>query len=200
MARHRADKVEAAGVPASSSEHLAVGLLSRTLSRSPTIRWILPARIRHKYKNDVVFVGEDFIHVKEYLPSGHLEDVATKADFGARIMAAKVLRSTDELAGMSFVDQVVKQEGDDHDVVWTPPEDAELPEAPHVIVLTLASKRLVFLFAQEDSLGCVHFYHAQRALPVEVASLDQQGKHLAVDPRQVSTMLVVAMLMPGLQI
>ena len=108
VARHHAEKLEAAGISPASQDHPRVGLLSRTLTRSPTFRWILPARIRHKNKNDVVFVGEDFIQVKEYLSSGNLEDVATKADFGARIRAAKVLGPTQEPQN-NFVDQCVKQ-------------------------------------------------------------------------------------------
>lgn len=33
------------------------GLLTRTVIASPMVNWILPARIRHMDKNDVVFIG-----------------------------------------------------------------------------------------------------------------------------------------------
>lgn len=33
------------------------GLLTRTVIESPVVNWILPARIRHMDRNDVVFIG-----------------------------------------------------------------------------------------------------------------------------------------------
>ena len=182
VARHRAVASDSVGLSSSPTrqQHLGVGLLSRTLTRSPTIRWIIPARIRHKDKNDVVFVGEDFIHVKQYLHNGNFQDIATKADFGARIMAIKVLRSTRETARQSFIDEVLKQKNEG--CTSTSRKDAPTDARP-VLVLTLASRKLVFLLAHEDESGKLHFHHAQRALPAEVPVLDQQGRHLAVDPR-----------------
>ena len=35
----------------------SIGILTRTLVQSPVIRWIIPARIRNKDKNDVIFIG-----------------------------------------------------------------------------------------------------------------------------------------------
>lgn len=40
------------------------GLLTRTLVHSPVIRQIIPARIRSKDLNDVVFVGVSFVPFK----------------------------------------------------------------------------------------------------------------------------------------
>ena len=34
-----------------------VGVMTRTIAHSPNIRWIVPARMRFKDKNDVLFVG-----------------------------------------------------------------------------------------------------------------------------------------------
>ena len=34
-----------------------MGILTRTVMGSPIVRWIIPARIRNKQKNDVVFIG-----------------------------------------------------------------------------------------------------------------------------------------------
>jgi hypothetical protein len=34
-----------------------MGILTKTLVRSPVVLWIIPARIRHEDKNDVLFIG-----------------------------------------------------------------------------------------------------------------------------------------------
>src|SRR5690242_9830543 len=87
LARNR--EAPAALVEPTKSRLPIIGVLSRTVIHSPVIQWVLPARIRHPDKNDVVFVGEDYIQIKELVESGHLEDVVTKSDFDAKILAAK---------------------------------------------------------------------------------------------------------------
>ena len=71
----------------------ATGILSRTLAQGPAVQWILPARLRHQDQNDVVFIGDKFIQIKELVPSGHLEEVVTKSDFDSRIIGAKIINS-----------------------------------------------------------------------------------------------------------
>lgn len=64
----RASSSAQAEAPVSSTKRKAVpsmGILTRTLIESPIVRWIIPARIRHKDKNDVVFIGVSSQLLKE---------------------------------------------------------------------------------------------------------------------------------------
>ena len=145
-----------------------VGLLTRTLFQSPMFNCILPARIRSRAKNDVVFVGEDFIIVKELMLDGHLRHVATKNDFGCRIRAARVFGG--DIAPSD--DSYVKAESEQIEL---------LP--PHLLVLTLTSQEMLFIFAREASDGSVSFHQIPVPLPAHRSFLDLPGKHLAVDPK-----------------
>ncbi|KAI1954992.1 hypothetical protein LOZ12_000873 [Ophidiomyces ophidiicola] len=148
----------------------SIGLLSRTLVCGPAIQWVLPARIRHPKKNDVVFVGDSFIQVKELVPSGHLEEIITKADFDAKIVAAKVINTRPELG--------LEDQGNIRDLV----QDMEnVP--PQILVLILSSKEIIFMYARELPRGRYEFIHARRPLPAEVSSLEEYGRILAIDPR-----------------
>lgn len=164
-----------------------MGLLSRTVVRSPLIRWILPARIRRADKNDVILVGEDFIHIKEVQHGGKLlRHVATKADFGSRIRSAAVMgvRRNPVIAAL------VKQEPNDDVEMGDASADTEAASpktaAPsQTLVLCLASHEVVFLCARDRPDGGVSFCMAREPLsrPASAESpLESQGQFLAVDP------------------
>lgn len=153
----------------------ATGLLSRTLVHGPTIQWVLPARIRHPNRNDVVFVGDNFIQIKELVPSGHLEDIITKADFDSKIVGAKVINTRPEIG---LDDQIGLNGGTVRDAT---PIVENL--APHILVLILASKEMIFLYARELPRGRFDFVHARRPLPADVSSLEEYGRNITVDPR-----------------
>ncbi|GAD92744.1 conserved hypothetical protein [Paecilomyces variotii No. 5] len=154
-----------------------VGLLSQTVIRSPIVQWILPARLRSKFHNDVAFVGERSVHLKEAVLGVHLEDVTTKADFDSNIVAAKVINTCTELtweAQMKMgAGNVTSQDADIHDL---------LP--PQILVLALESRELVFLYcAVKSPVKNPHFIHFRRPLPCDVSSLERFGRHVATDPR-----------------
>ncbi|KAJ9404513.1 hypothetical protein DTO045G8_7735 [Paecilomyces variotii] len=155
-----------------------VGLLSQTIIRSPIVQWILPARLRSKFHNDVAFVGERSVHLKEAVLGVHLEDVTTKADFDSNIIAAKVINACTELTWeaqmkMGAGNATSSQNSDIHDA---------LP--PQILVLTLESRELVFLYcAVKSPVKDPHFIHLRRPLPCDVSSLERFGRHVAVDPR-----------------
>ncbi|XHF97985.1 hypothetical protein AWENTII_001559 [Aspergillus wentii] len=126
-----------------------VGLLSHTVIPSPTIQWILPARLRSKHQNDVVFVGERHLQIKEAVSGIHLEDVTSKSDFDACIMAAKVINVGVELPwetqmklGASNSNAMAGINLDVHN---------DLP--PQMLVLSLASRELVFLYYSASQGG-----------------------------------------------
>lgn len=163
-----------------NSAPTSLGLLTKTLAGSPVVRWILPGRIRHSQKDDLIFVGEDFIHIKEISEEGQLHHVATKADFGCRIMSAKVLGNVDNFDGLNN-DRKGQIKVEDQEMADELPSKVKLP--PQMLVLALDTQQLVFMFACEDLSGNVTFDMASSIpLPAFPLAYQQLGKHLAVDP------------------
>jgi hypothetical protein len=161
------------GNPPSMLGDAAVGVLSQTLIPSTTVRWILPARIRTSYHNDVVFVSESFVQLRELLPSRHLANISGRLNMGCRILAAKVLSYVDSTP---FIDQVVKQE---------PHEDDEwkLVQPPQVLLLALDFCEIAFVYAEDLAPNHIRFRVARKKLPADVSALGQYGRHLAVDSK-----------------
>lgn len=151
-----------------------VGLLSQTLYPSPTIKNILPARIRHIDRRDVVFVGQNFVQLREFLPSGQLMNVTGKHDLGGQILDAKIISSKFE--PVSFVDQVMKQEFTDYEIVNG---DQDLP--PQILVVSTTSCDIIFLYARERAPGFVEFVSAKKKLLANVGLGERHGNLLAVD-------------------
>ncbi|KAL3461485.1 mono-functional DNA-alkylating methyl methanesulfonate N-term-domain-containing protein [Aspergillus heterothallicus] len=150
-----------------------IGLLTHTLVPSPIIQWILPARLRNKYQNDVVFVGERSLQIKEAVSGTQLEEVTSKSDFDAYITAAKVINIHTELPW-----EVQMKLGDSSaDLNLELRED--LPPS-QIMVLSLASKELVFLYY--SSIAC-QFIHYHRPLPSDVSTFERFGRSIAVEPR-----------------
>ena len=149
------------------------GILTKTVIESPVVRWILHARIRERRLNDVVFVGDDFIHVKQVKEHGHLQHIATKRDFDARIRAARTFTNDHN---ESDEDHLVKSE-DDEAVTG----DSTAP--PHFLVLTLDSNDMLFLYLRSDGARGYSFAHQTCPMPTFDRILFQPGEHLAVDPQ-----------------
>ena len=196
--RERETKMmESAAQASSDLPPPTVGILTQTIVRSPVIRSIIPARIRHQSKNDVIYVYENYVVVKE-LSGGErikdvafsevvLEDVITISDFDSTIRAARII-------GLPRQGQIPCYPG----IYWdpinvsqrpgTPPEikpeilhDHQM--APQILVLCLESRMLVFLFAYYDVQENVHFRSRNWPLPPKPSFLEELGEHLAVDPR-----------------
>jgi hypothetical protein len=167
--------------PLNMAQRESIGLLSQTLSPSTTVRWILPARIRTKSQNDVVFVGENFVQLREALPSGRLTDVTAKFALGAAILAAKVISAKLEL--VSVVEQILNQTREDDQeryMIRGKEIDGETP--PQLVLLTLATNELVFLFAEDLALGTTRFFYAKKHFLRNVSLAERFGSHIAVDP------------------
>lgn len=152
----------------------AIGLLSTTLVSSPVVDRIIPARIRGSAFNDLLFIGEDFIHVVEIQLDGHLQYVGTKSDFGSRIRAAAIVGK--RLEEHDDYPPFLKSESSS-----ASEEHALLP--PQMLVVSLASGELQFLFASysrdRDSL---RFFQSRIQLPLGRVPLLQTGRHLVVEP------------------
>ncbi|KAF2232586.1 hypothetical protein EV356DRAFT_534515 [Viridothelium virens] len=167
-----------------------LGLLSKTIIRSPAVNNILPARVRHKSLDDVVFVGEDFIQVKQIHSGGVLEHIATKSDFGSKIWASRVLgpslqpkdaRNRNwENQSLSSED-LVYEDADFDDPMDLDTEQQSLP--PQILALTLESQQLCFVFVRQMPDGSHEFRQMTIPLPTSLDYLKTIGRHLATDPR-----------------
>ncbi|KAI9760408.1 MAG: hypothetical protein M4579_001704 [Chaenotheca gracillima] len=166
------------------------GVLTRTVVRSPVINWIIPARVRHKDKNDVIFIGETFIHIRELRKDRHLYDVVIKSDFGAKILHARIFgesRTTEDAEDTktepSGVDTGIRDDIPDlsSDCVESVLGQPKLP--PQFLVLSLDTGKLVFLFAYSTTDGSIEFVTRVRSLQSRMTELQVPGKHIAVDPK-----------------
>ncbi|OQO02120.1 hypothetical protein B0A48_11672 [Cryoendolithus antarcticus] len=155
------------------SKRSSPGFLTKTIVPSPVIRWIVHARIRQSDLNDVVFVGDDFIHVKQVKRGGQLDHVISKSDFNAHIKAAKVFSIDPDPPEDDLLDMT-----DEHGDLYS----AKKSHPPQLLALTLSTDELLFLYLEEASPGQLRFVH--QAAPI--ASMDrilfQPGGHLAIDP------------------
>jgi hypothetical protein len=156
-----------------------VGVLSQSLHPSPTIRLIVPARIRSKAQNDVLFVGENFIQLREFLPTGQLADVTAKADLGGQILSAKAISSKAWTQADSYIDEIIKQELDEdyHDVHRSNKETSP----PQLLVVSTAGCNIVFLFAKDRGPGVAEFVLAKRKMLADTSVEADCAKHIAVD-------------------
>lgn len=161
-----------------------LGILSRTIFASPMSKFILPANTRHRDLTDIALVGEDSVQLKEIRAYGHLRHVATKTDFKGRILAAKVFGDPREVPITKSVGSPLPKKQTMHRsrTSMTGDEDYRLP--PEVIVLTLTSRTLMFLWARNTQSGAVSFCQKIVRLPAGTSRLDRIGTFLAIDPKR----------------
>ncbi|KAK0102889.1 hypothetical protein ONS96_005517 [Cadophora gregata f. sp. sojae] len=169
-----------------------LGLLTQTVIRSPLVHWILPARLRDNRKNDVAFIGDDFVQIKELRCDGLLWDVIRKEDFGARIRNARVIGSVkayeadaDDCAHSSRVtsercDDDIPMSDDNTGPNTSPPSDQHLLP-PQCLLLQLDTGDSVFLTLRRLENGRVEFVSSRYRVSKPMLKL-QPGMQLAVDP------------------
>ena len=157
-----------------------VGILSRTLHSSSSIRWILPARIRSPSKNDVVFVGQTFVQLREFQDSGQLVDTTAKLDFGTSITDAKVISA--ELKSVPIMDAILKQERDQEqfNIRGKPVGEGEPPQ---LVVLITRENDLIYLYARENSFGDVRLVFAKRPFLRGVDLPSSECRDITIDPQ-----------------
>lgn len=162
-----------------------IGVLSSTLSSSTSVRWILPARIRCPTHNDVIFVGETSIQVREFIDTanpGLLTSPFAKLDLGFKILAAKVVSATLEL--VANIDAILGQTRDeDRFSINGKPVAVSTP--PQILVVSLSSAELAYVYAKTSVSGTTKLVFAKRAILGGVTVPSKYGKHLAVDPEYV---------------
>ncbi|KAF2846626.1 hypothetical protein T440DRAFT_224519 [Plenodomus tracheiphilus IPT5] len=160
------------------------GLLSRTIFSTPLTKFVLPANIRHRDHTDVVLIGEDSIQLKEIRDYGQLRHVATKTDFkGARILAAKVFGDPREVPTTRGAGSSLPRQHARHRARRSMTGDEECLLPPEVMVLTLSSRALMFLWARTTQIGAVTFTHKTVRLPASNTRTDRIGTFLAIDSK-----------------
>ncbi|KAJ5308861.1 hypothetical protein PENANT_c013G09623 [Penicillium antarcticum] len=147
------------------------GLLTQPIIPSPIINWILPARVRNKDHNDVVFVGERRIQVKEALDGANLADVFEKNDLNGSPLGAKVINVGTQLPWVNQGIHASRSVGS---------MEAETL-APQILFLALDSNELLFVYCdpEKEDPFIIHY----RPLPRDVNTAEKYGRHIAVDPK-----------------
>ncbi|KAL4891626.1 mono-functional DNA-alkylating methyl methanesulfonate N-term-domain-containing protein [Aspergillus ambiguus] len=174
VGRQNAEEMDIESDSVSGDTKTRMGLLSQTLIPSPIIQWILPARLRHKRHNDVVFIGERSLQIKEAVSGVHLQAVSSKPDFDAQIMAAKVINVSTELPWEA---QMMMDDSSSNSST-NPGSQKDLPS--QMLCLSLASRELVFLYYSDASEQYIHY---RRPLPNDVSTFERFGRNIAVEPR-----------------
>ena len=182
QARRQEDTTMREPEPKPRYEIPRVGILSKTVFSSPYVKFILPANIRQSRLNDVVFIGEDAVHLKEVRANGTIHDIASKSDFKGRILAARVFGSPRKVEVKAEQRTPMKKKDVHAQRRSTVGQEADvLP--PEVLVLALDSRVLMFLWAQQSPLGSVSFHHRTIRLPAGTCRFDQPGSFIAIDPK-----------------
>lgn len=174
--------VEPATKPAVQVPQL--GILSRTIFASPMCKWILPANVRHRDLTDIALIGEDSVQLKEIRDYGHVRHVATKTDFRGRILAAGVFGDLREVPITKNVGSPLPKNQGMHRGRRSMTGDEEHHLPPEVIVLTLTSRTLLFLWARNTQTDTVSFSHKSIKLPAGSSRFDRFGTFLAIDPKR----------------
>lgn len=157
-----------------------LGLLSQTILSSTCTKSVLPARIRSALHNDIIFVGHSSIHFRESLPDATLSDVLAHLELGIPIFSAKVVSADAE--AISMVDAIFEN---GKDIIRYMVNSVECPvdQPPQIVVLSLASQELMFVYAKTTSIGSTSFMYGKRNIQAGPGWNRKFGRHLAVDPQ-----------------
>ena len=171
----------------------SVGILTKTLVRSSVINRIIPARIRHKAKNDVLFISANSVTIKEAHGDYTLREIATMSDFESTIKSARIIGERRKLTSYDDNYNILKRHAHwlkdfPSDDIYTNEDDSmdsrDLP--PHILVLALESNRLVFVCAISGKSDDPELLSSQKALPVLPSPLHGLGELIAIDPKYVA--------------
>ena len=119
LARDRAKRENRAEPVLESPKPPTLALLTQTLTSTPVVKWILPARIRSETRNDVLFISEDAVQIKEARRDYSLDHVVVKSDFDSPIRAARIFGLPRE-STKPDLSAIIKKEDEDY---WLPDEN-----------------------------------------------------------------------------
>ena len=151
-----------------------IGLLTRTLAPTPTIRSILPARIRSPAKDDYICIGRDFIQLFEIEAGAHVTHIATKSDFDGEIGSANVIGCFDP-----YESDLREYPDDTHGCSDSSGDSM----GPQMLVFTLVgTAQLFFLTASEPEVSEDIFKVLCVPMPIFINPPRIHGNAIAVDP------------------
>ncbi|KEQ83908.1 hypothetical protein M438DRAFT_406023 [Aureobasidium pullulans EXF-150] len=152
-----------------------VGLLSKTLASTPTLRQIIPVRMRSSTKDDYVCVGKDYIQLFEIESEVRITHIATKNDFDGEIGAANAIGYFDPY------ESEFREYPDDWDNLS---ESSEKPMGPQMLTFTLkGTDQLFFLTTLETEDGEITFRVSCIPMPKFTRPSRLLGNAIAVDSR-----------------
>ena len=153
-------------------------MVTQTLVDPPAIQYILPARIKHQDKDDVVVVRAWSVDVMQVDENENYEFRSMLP----RIMMDSPIRAA-RIYGSSEGSTVLTESKDEMRMDWDIDDSkASSTLAPHTIVLALESKKLCFLFFSVDASGTVKSYRAYKELYSGTSVQEKLGEHVAIDP------------------
>lgn len=88
----------------------SLGLFTKTIVSAPVVKWIIPARIRHPDRNDVLYITANSVEIKEAHGDYTLQHVAIKDDFDSPIKAARICGLRRELTKPDINSIIRKEE------------------------------------------------------------------------------------------
>lgn len=165
-----------------------VGILSRTLIPSSMTKWIIPARLRPGENMQLLFVGENCVHIKEVVPD-------VRVDFRLRHRQTLPF-PTNHIRAVALVGQRTTAPSSQEDTKLPSvydtmaniktEQDERLREYPvQVLVLALESGHLQLLtpdFDSQDQQTYLPFKSRRIALPTPEPRTLAPGARIAVDP------------------
>ena len=153
--------------------------MTQTLIDPPTIKYLLPAQIKHHGKDHLVVVRSRSIEIQE---------VVRNEDFEFRSIHAKVkmqspIRSARVFGPIEDPSDVLESKDDIKIELEEDEQNKPFRLAPHFVALALESKKLCFLSFATNHIGKVKILQSFKELYSGSSYQEQLGEHIAVDPR-----------------
>ncbi|RKF64851.1 putative thermotolerance protein [Erysiphe neolycopersici] len=156
------------------------GILTQTVIHSPLVNQILVARFRQSTVNDdVAFIGNDFVQIKELHQDGFLYDVIRKDGFESRIRNAQVVGSLREFE-KEFESSSDVEESIHLDLTRQSSLHIKKKLPPQFLALQLYSGVLIFIGILVDGQGKMKWISSRHKIAKSAHNL-QAGMHFVVD-------------------
>ena len=123
-------------------------------------------------------VGYSSIHLREYTPSGHLAGPIAELELGTQVLAAKVISAEQYMLNTQ---DAILENGKDEIRFRLRGKPCDDSQPPQIVVLSMATSELLFIYAKDMPNGHVQFVQARRSILGGCLWPRKYGKHLAVD-------------------
>ncbi|KAI0441778.1 mono-functional DNA-alkylating methyl methanesulfonate N-term-domain-containing protein [Xylaria telfairii] len=160
------------------------GVLTKTVIKSPIVRWVLPVQLRSSRFNDVALVGDQSVQICELGSDLQLQPIA-KVDFGSKIRNCRVMGTHGYLRTIREDVQANYNRNGNSDTNFSSPSTSPAPSRDidifqQMLVLVLCSGELVFLIMNLTALGDWEFVPSH----FPIIDNDEDGKKggMLVDP------------------